>query len=127
VIKESADKRHTIMLSKSGFGPMASDRESLVKADFNVLDDKTILLVAKSIELPEYPISPDVVRLEYFRCQMVREIDGDLHTTGFSNIDFKGYFPASLMNMILSKMVQSGKKNSFKKYKMIQKKLDEGH
>jgi len=55
--------------------------------------------------MEEYPIKPDVVRLEYFRCQEVKEVDGDLYTTGFSNIDFKGYFPASMMNMILSSMI----------------------
>ena len=84
------------------------------------------MLVARSIELPDYPIDPKVVRLEYFRCQEVKEVDGDLFTTGFSNIDFKGYFPASLMNMILSSMIQGGKKTSYKTYKKIQAKIDAG-
>ena len=85
---------------------MASDRESLVQGNFiRLKGEKTFLMVARSIELPEYPVDPKTVRLEYFRCQKVSEIDGVLHTIGFSNIDFKGYFPASLMNMILSGMV----------------------
>lgn len=73
-----------------------------------------------------YPIKADVVRLEYFRCQMVEEKDGDLTTTGYSNIDFKGYFPSSLMNMIISGMISGGKKNSYKMYRDIQKKIDSG-
>ena len=105
VIEESADKTHAIYLSRSKFGPMASDRESLVQSDYIKLEDKKYLLVARSIEHEKYPVDPKVVRLEYFRCQEVKEVDGDLFTTGFSNIDFKGYFPASLMNMILSNMI----------------------
>ena len=57
---------------------------------------------------------------------MVKEQGGDLYTTGFSNIDFGGYFPSSLMNMIMSSMIQGGKKNSYKIYKEIQKKIDNG-
>lgn len=87
------------------------------------MEEKKYLLVARSIELDKYPADPKVVRLEYFRCQEVKEVDGDLYTTGFSNIDFKGYFPASLMNMILSNMIQGGKKDSYKKYKKIQEKM----
>ena len=126
VIEESPDKMHAIYLSRSKFGPMASDRESLVQSDYIKLEDKKYLLVARSIELDKYPADPAVVRLEYFRCQEVKEVDGDLYTTGFSNIDFKGYFPASLMNMILSNMIQGGKKNSYKVYQKIQAKVDAG-
>lgn len=126
-LEMSANKKHSILKSVSQFGPMASDRESLVQGDYFRVDDNTFLLIARSIELPEHPVDPKVVRLEYFRCQEVKEIDGDLYTTGFSNIDFKGYFPASLMNMIMSQMISGGKKNSYKKYQMIQQKLDAGH
>ena len=62
--------------------------------------------------MAEHPVNKDVVRLEYFRCQEVKEVNGDLFSTGFSNIDFRGYFPASLMNMIMSQMISGGKKNS---------------
>jgi hypothetical protein len=126
-IEMSANKKHSILKSVSQFGPMASDREALVQGDYFRVDDHTFLLIARSIELPEHPVSSDVVRLEYFRCQEVKEVNGDLFSTGFSNIDFRGYFPASLMNMIMSQMISGGKKNSYKKYKMIQAKLDVGH
>ena len=106
---------------------MASDRESLVKCDYFRVADNTFLLIARSIELEEHPVNPKVVRLEYFRCQEVKEVDGDLYTTGFSSIDFKGYFPASLMNMIMSQMISGGKKNSYAKYKLIQAKFEAGH
>ena len=43
----------------------------------------------------------------------------DLYTTGFSSIDFGGYFPAVLMNMILSKMISQGKVKNYKKLKSI--------
>jgi len=106
---------------------MASTRESLVQGDYYRVSENTFLLIARSIEMVEHPVDPKLVRLEYFRCQEVKEVDGDLYTTGFSNIDFKGYFPASLMNMIMSQMISGGKKSSYKKYKAIQAKLDAGH
>jgi len=34
IVEEDADKKHAIYYSKSKFGPMASDRESLVQGDF---------------------------------------------------------------------------------------------
>lgn len=101
----SEDRMHGVLYSKSKFGPMASDRESLIKQDFFKLDAKKFLLVARSTQHKDYPESSDCVRMEYFRVQMVHEEGGDLYTTGFSNIDFKGYFPTSLMNMILSSMI----------------------
>ena len=91
-----------------------------------MLEPKKYLLIARSIELPSHPIDAKCVRMEYFRVQLVEEIDGDLHTNGFSNIDFKGYFPTSLMNMILSSMIQGGKKNTYKILKKIQTGLDDG-
>ena len=105
---------------------MASDRESLVQSDCIKITEKKYLLVARSILMDAYPIKNDCVRLEYFRCQMVEEKNGDLYTTGFSNVDFKGYFPSSLMNMIISGMISKGKANSYKMYQQIQAKIDSG-
>lgn len=119
IVEESPDKKHAIFFSKSKFGPMASDRESLVQADFIQLAEKKYLLVARSILMDAYPLTDSCVRLEYFRCQVVEEKDGDLHTIGYSNIDFGGYFPSSLMNMIISGMISGGKKQSYNTYKMI--------
>jgi len=70
--------------------------------------------------MDKYPITDAHVRMEYFRCQVVEEKDGDLYTTGYSNVDFGGYFPSSLMNMIISGMISGGKKNSYVTYKKIQ-------
>jgi hypothetical protein len=120
------DKCHAVFFSRSKFGPMASDRESLVQADYIKITDKKWLCVARSIERDTHPIKPEVVRLQYFRCQQVEQIDNDLHTIGFSNIDFGGYFPAYLMNMIMSSMIQGGKRNGYKVYQKIQGKIDRG-
>ena len=120
------DKCHAVFFSRSKFGPMASDRESLVQADYIKINDKKWLCVARSIERDTHPIKDNVVRLQYFRCQTAEEIDGDMHTIGFSNIDFGGYFPAYLMNMIMSSMIQGGKRSSYKVYQKIQGKINNG-
>jgi len=113
-LEMSDDRRHAVFFSRSKFGPMASDRESLVQQDYIQLEPKKFLLIARSVERDSHPINSDCVRMEYFRAQLVKEVDGDILTTGFSNIDFKGYFPTSLMNMILSSMIQGGKKSTYK-------------
>ena len=126
IVEKSEDKKHAIYFNKAKFGPMASDREILVQSDFIQLSDTKYLLVARSILMDAYPLNDTYVRMEYFRCQTVEEKDGDLHTIGFSNIDFGGYFPSSLMNMIISGMISGGKKNSYKMYRSIQDKIDSG-
>lgn len=67
-IEMSANKKHSILMSRSQFGPMASDREALVQGDYFRTAENTFVLIARSIELPEHPIDPSTVRLEYFRC-----------------------------------------------------------
>lgn len=59
---------HAIYLSRSKFGPMASDRESLVQMDTIKVEEKKYLICARSIEMDQYPQADDVVRLQYFRC-----------------------------------------------------------
>ena len=126
IVEQDADKKHTIYHNLTPMGALASLREILVQSDFIQLEEKKYLLVARSIEMDQFPKKDDVVRIEYFRCQTVEEKDGDLHTLGFSNIDFGGYFPSSLMNMIISGMISGGKKNSYNMYKKIQGMIEKG-
>ena len=76
-------------------------------------------MVARSVEHKDYPVKANVVRLEYFRLQMVEEKEGDLYTTCFSKIDFKGYFPTSLMNLILADLIVGGKKSTYVKLRKV--------
>ena len=81
------------------------------------------MLFARSIERDDIPVTNEYVRMLYFRAQKVWEENGDLYSTGFSSIDFGGYFPSFLMNTIMQKMAAEGKKNNYKKLLMIDEKI----
>ena len=116
---EAEDKSHAVYHSRSKIGMIVSARESLVQSDYIKISDKCPYLFARSIERDDIPITSEYVRTQYFRVQKVWEENGDLYTTGFSSIDFGGYFPAVLMNMILSKMISQGKVKNYKKLQSI--------
>jgi hypothetical protein len=116
---EAEDKSHAVYHSRSKIGMVISARESLVQSDYVKVSPKCAYLFARSIERDDIPITSEYVRTQYFRAQKVWEENGDLYTTGFSSIDFGGYFPAVLMNMILSKMISQGKVKNYKKLKSI--------
>lgn len=123
VVEENDDRTFQIMYSKSMFGPLATPRESLVQSNTFKLDDGKLLMIARSIERDDYPVTAECVRLEYFRAQMMMQEGDNLKCVGFSSIDFKGYFPSMLLNMIMSSMITSGKKNGYKKLKHLQETL----
>ena len=60
-----------VMHGRNKFGPMASERESLVKGNYIRISDSKMILLARSIERDDVPKQDDIVRIDYFRCQSV--------------------------------------------------------
>jgi len=48
-------------------GGMLSDRENLIKTDVLKLSDTKIAIISKAVEMQEYPVKPDCVRMEFFK------------------------------------------------------------
>ena len=61
----------TISYSRSKMGGMLSDRENLIKTDVYKLSDTKIAVISKAVELAEYPVNPECVRMEFFKASQV--------------------------------------------------------
>jgi len=83
--------------------------EDISSMDGNA-DEKNhcLTLFAQSIEHPSVPVDPNYVRAQLYECgymmKLGEEADGKFYTdvTYVSSLDFKGHFPASFTNIILS-------------------------
>ena len=96
------DKYIYIRMSPGGF---VSDRDQVVRKTVETMADGSVLLTIKTHELPEYPETPGVVRVEIFKTMMLVQEGEDLKVTDFSHLDLKGYFPVRIMNMMLGTMM----------------------
>jgi hypothetical protein len=86
-------------------GGMLSDRETLIKTDIFVLSDTKQVNISKAIEMEEYPVKPNCVRMDFFKGSQIEVVGNDIHITEFQTMDLKGYFPKSIMNKVQSKML----------------------
>merc|ERR1712071_530505 len=92
VVTKLEDGTPEIMYSRSKM-PMMTERENLVKITKRVLDDGRTLSVARSVDMPEYPITKKSIRMTMFKASVFYEKEGNLHLTEYSNFDLGGYFP----------------------------------
>ena len=65
--EETKDGSSSITYSRSKMGGMLSDRENLIKTDVLKLSDTKIAIISKAVEMQEYPVKPDCVRMEFFK------------------------------------------------------------
>ena len=89
--------------TRSKVGAMASDRTSLVEMRIQDVEaGKSLFLGCQSVDRDDYPHEDDAVRMMYYKTQIYTQEGPDLKLTQFESVDLRGYFPASLMNMIIS-------------------------
>lgn len=55
--------------------------------------------------MDEYPPNPKCVAMEFYKAILMETVGNDLHVTEFQSMDLKGYFPKSLMNKVMAKLV----------------------
>ena len=65
--EETKDGSSTVSYSRSKMGGMLSDRETLIKTDVFKLSDTKIAIISKAVEMEEYPVKSDCVRMEFFK------------------------------------------------------------
>jgi len=94
---------HFVFHTRYKIGAMAADRESLCDMVLQEIDDgKSLFFVCQSVERDDIPHNPDCVRMMYYKSMMMTQEGPDMRITQFENMDMRGYFPTSLMNMIIS-------------------------
>lgn len=91
-------------LSKAG---MMSAREGLMQMSYRELEDGSTLIMTQSIDLPQYPRGKHAVRTSVFKGTIMKTTDaGDLYIEEYSQFNMGGYFPTSLLNMLLSTIIK---------------------
>ena len=101
-IKNNDPEDHFLFHTRSKISAMATDRESVVEMDLKDLDDGSLFQLCQSVEHDDFPHVDDAVRMMYYKSMVWTQDGPDVRFTQFENMDLRGYFPASLMNMIIS-------------------------
>ena len=85
--------------------PFMSERDSLLRFQWINMNDLDSLMLIQSIQLNEIPINPEVVRIEYFYCFLVRQDtvnSSDLKVSSLFEMDFKGMLPLKISNVLMT-------------------------
>jgi hypothetical protein len=109
IVKELGENHRIIHLIISP--PIIADREAVLDWKRTEINDKESLLCIQSTLLDEVPIKEKILRLQLYKCQVIRQCEEnpeDLLVTDISNFDMKGSIPTRLMNMALCTMMSKG-------------------
>jgi len=101
-IVNNPEKGEFVMQFRQKIGFMASDRMATVAMYLHKMDDGTVLYLMQSVEREDAPMDKGCVPMHYFKACHYIEADGALHATTFEQVDLGGYFPSSLLNMVIS-------------------------
>ena len=115
-------KGYFLFTSRSRIGAMASDRDSVVEMKIQEVDGgKSLFFLCQSVERDDFPELDDCVRMKYYKAQMFTQEGPDMRVTTFENVDLRGYFPSSLMNMIMSTYTVDSLRGFYEVIKEIEK------
>mmetsp|Transcript_11011 Transcript_11011/g.16702 ORF Transcript_11011/g.16702 Transcript_11011/m.16702 type:complete len:244 (-) Transcript_11011:15-746(-) len=112
VIERFEDGTPKIMYSRAKM-PMMTDRDNLIELGKTQLPDGSYLFTNKSIDRDDYPPRKGCIRMDFFKCTMLKQVGPDLSLIEFQYFDMKGYFPARLINMMMSAAVMTGLKSFY--------------
>lgn len=108
--------------SRSKVGAMASDREIVAEMRVQEIDDgNSLFFVSQSVDRDDSPEHDDAVRMMYYRSNMDTQEGPDLRIVQFENMDLRGYFPSSMMNMIISQYTADSLKGFYEVLQEIEK------
>jgi hypothetical protein len=104
VIERFEDQMPKIWYSRSKL-PMMSQREVLTETTIKDVSPHEKIVISKSIERDDVPVYPGAIRMTMFKASSLKEENGDIVITDFTNFNLKGMVPARLMNMVISASV----------------------
>ena len=85
--------------------PLMSDRDSLIKTAFTRQADGSALYTASSVERPDFPEVPGVIRMRVFKLGCAKADAGDLRIVEFASFSMGGYFPMKILNYVMASML----------------------
>ena len=108
--------------SSSKVGAMASNREIVAEMRIQDVDDgKSLFFVCQSVERDDIPEHDGAVRMMYYKSIMYTQEGPDMRIVQFENMDLRGYFPSSMMNMIISQYTADSLKGFYEVLQEIEK------
>ena len=85
-----------------------TNRDVVMSLDVQWQDDGSILCLSQSTTHEKYPENKDYIRMEMLKLSHFKQ-DGDgIAGQEFTNMDFKGYFPIKMLNMIIAATASKG-------------------
>ena len=116
IMEQDADGYPTLMYSKNKM-PMMTDRENLCRITRKVIDEDTVIYVINSVEHPDKPRSKNAIRTDFFKGSRFKRVGNDIEYEEFATFDLGGYFPMSMLNMVMKSMISKGVEDFYKNVK----------
>ena len=107
VLEYNEETKDVLMYQRFKMGLLANDREMLMHIKtYDVEAGKTLRIVYTANDRTDIEVAKDCVRAQIYDATFTEQVGNDIHMVKFQNMDLAGYFPARLMNMILSQGVK---------------------
>lgn len=95
------------MYQRFKMGLLVNDREMLMHIkNYSVAEGKSLRICFTANDRTDIEVAKDCVRAQIYDATFTEQVGNDIHMVKFQNMDLAGYFPPSLMNMILSQQVK---------------------
>merc|ERR1712127_1025800 len=103
ILEYNQETKDTLMYQRFKMGALCNDREMLMHIKtYPVEEGKTLRIVFTATDRTDIKVAKDCVRAQIYDATFTEQVGNDVHMVKFQNMDLAGYFPARLMNMILS-------------------------
>lgn len=113
---------YSVFHSRSKVGAMASDREIVAEMRVQEVDGgNSLFFLCQSVDRDDIPEHDGAVRMMYYKSNMDTQEGADVRIVQFESMDLRGYFPASMMNMIISQYTADSLRGFYEVLQEIEK------
>ena len=106
MIEQSATKMMFYMVMKMPLG--VTNRDVVMNMDWYWQDDGSLLVLQSGCKHDKYPEQKGMIRIDTMKLSHFKNEGTSVVGQEFSNIDFKGYFPKKMINMVISATASKG-------------------
>lgn len=114
-VLENKDNGRLKVIKTRSYIPMMMDRVNIVLATMKKMPNGQTLIIQRTMDHPDFDSTEDMVRMDVFKATLLTQDKHDLHIIEFSQVNMGGYFPARLLNMVMSVSVHKFVKSFYAK------------
>ena len=85
-----------------------TNRDVVLSMEMKNEEDGSILMLSQSITHDKYPEKKNLIRMEFLKISHFKQDGENIVGKEFTNLDFKGYFPVKMLNMIMGSLAGKG-------------------